>query len=89
MKERSLLKKNDLWNEIHNTLSVSSVNIIKSRWNQLAELCRSEKSERNAYIPSGSAASKKTKKGKNEKFKYFEMMTFLNVSKTIRYIFLF
>ncbi|XP_043475019.1 uncharacterized protein LOC122506770 [Leptopilina heterotoma] len=83
VKERSQLKLNDLWNEIHNTLGVSSVNIIKDRWKKLRALYMAEKSERNVYIPSGSAASKKKRDNKNG-FQLFEVMKFLNVSKPTR-----
>ncbi|XP_051169714.1 uncharacterized protein LOC127287040 [Leptopilina boulardi] len=84
VKERSPLKLNDLWNEIHNTLGVSTVSILKSRWKYLLGQYRKEKLKRNEYIPSGSAATKKKKKGENDDFQLFEMMTCFDVSKPMR-----
>lgn len=47
-----------------------------------------EKLERNKYVPSGSAASKKKRNKNNDEFQLFEMMRFLDVSKRMRQVFI-
>ncbi|XP_025162721.1 uncharacterized protein LOC112590456 [Harpegnathos saltator] len=56
--ERTLVKKNALWQEICNMMGgTMDVGTIKKKWKYLEDCYMKDKKKINAYIPSGSAAS--------------------------------
>ncbi|CAG9764554.1 unnamed protein product [Ceutorhynchus assimilis] len=75
--ERSHLKKNNLWAEIHNLLEGKhSLEAIKAKWRYLRDCYMKARKKMGQYKPSGSAAGTKFDSG----FRYYASMQFLNDS---------
>ncbi|XP_067216157.1 uncharacterized protein [Linepithema humile] len=75
--ERTNLRKNALWTEVSNTLGGAfNPEEAKARWKYLRDNYIKARKKVKGYIPSGSAA--KTSASKKPKFRFYDIMTFLN-----------
>ncbi|XP_024887340.1 uncharacterized protein LOC112464530 isoform X2 [Temnothorax curvispinosus] len=75
--QRTNLRKNALWLEVSNLLGGAlGPEEAKARWKYLRDNYAKARKKAKAYIPSGSAA--KIRGLKKSKFRFYDLMTFLN-----------
>ncbi|EZA54579.1 hypothetical protein X777_05690 [Ooceraea biroi] len=75
--QRTNLRKNTLWAEVSNTLGgVLSPQQAKARWKYLRDNYAKARKKIKTYIPSGSAATAASIK--QSKFRFYDLMMFLN-----------
>ncbi|KAM0734473.1 hypothetical protein ACS0PU_011944 [Formica fusca] len=73
--DRTLFKKNALWQEICNMMGgIMDITTAKKRWKYLKDCYTKDKKKSNEYIPSGSAALSTRK----NTFRFYEAMNFLS-----------
>lgn len=75
LNERTMMKKNALWNEVCNIMGgIMDVDTIKKRWKYLKDCYMKDRKKTNEYVASGSASTSKRK----STFRFSQAMSFLS-----------